>query len=137
MLEELGIPPDVTLVVVSKGRTAGQIEEVYARGFRDFGENRIEEALPKIKVLPNDIRWHFIGRIQSKKIRKLVGHFSLIHSVDRKEIAEKLSEESVKRDLCTTILLQVNTSGEESKAGLPPEQWMACYDELRAEKSSP
>jgi len=124
------LPEGVTLIVVTKGRTIPQIEEVYTRGYRNFGENRIEEALPKIEALPKDIRWHFIGRIQSKKISKIVGHFSLIHSVDREEVAVKLSRASLEREICTSILLQVNTSGEESKAGLSPEEWKACFEHV-------
>lgn len=120
----------MTLVAVSKGRTLDQIREVYAKGYRDFGENRIEEALAKMEALPKDIRWHFIGRIQSNKISKLVGHFALVHSVDRVEIAEKLARASEARGCITKVLLQVNTSGEKSKAGLKPEEWLERLDHV-------
>ncbi len=133
-MKKIELPQGVTLIVVSKGRTTPQIEEVYGCGYRNFAENRIEEALPKIEALPKDIRWHFIGRIQSKKIPKLVGHFSLIHSVDREEIAEKISKVSLERGLCTSVLLQVNTSLEKSKAGLTPLEWIQCYDRVKALK---
>lgn len=120
----------ISYIMVSKGRSVEEIKEAYSCGIRDFGENRLNQALQKKEQLPDDIRWHFIGRIQKNKIGKMVGHFSLIHSVDSFEVAELLSNESLKRNLMTPILLQANTSGETSKAGLSALDWEKSFNRL-------
>lgn len=117
---------NVTLIAVSKGRTVNQILSLYEQGVRDFGENRIDEALSKMKLLPKEIRWHFIGNLQRKKVPKIVGLFHLIHSVDSYELAVKLST----LDVPQSILLQANTSGEESKSGLTPDKWEECFQQV-------
>ena len=111
------IPKHVTLVVVSKGRSVDEILQVYEKGVRDFGENRIPEAFSKMEALPRDIRWHFVGKLQRKKVPKILGRFHLIHSVDTPELAFALDRGN------ESILLQVNTSGEATKSGLSPEEW--------------
>lgn len=111
------LPDHVTLVAVSKGRSVEQIAKVYEMGIRDFGENRVDEALLKMEALPKDIRWHFIGRLQRKKVPKVLGRFHLIHSVDSEKLAYALAKGN------ESILLQVNTSGEKSKAGLTSDEW--------------
>lgn len=121
---------DVTLVAISKGRNIGEIREAYSLGLRDFGENRVTEALEKMEALPSDIRWHFIGKLQKNKVSKVIGRFSLIHSVDTPELAEKISNASEERGLSTPILLEANISGEETKSGLSPEAWEKCYQKL-------
>ncbi|MFN0064689.1 MAG: YggS family pyridoxal phosphate-dependent enzyme [Chlamydiales bacterium] len=123
------LPEQVTLVVISKGRTLREIEEVYEAGARDFGENRIKEAEAKIAALPSDIRWHFIGPLQRNKVSKVVGRFHLIHSVDNVELACAISQKSSKD---TSILLQANTSGELAKGGLSPEEWIRAFPEVHA-----
>lgn len=124
------LDPKVQLVAVSKKRTILEMQELYSAGCRCFGENRLDEALSKIPQLPEDVEWHFIGSLQRKKVPKVVGHFALIHSVDSLELAQKISKVSVERGLQTSILLQVNTSGELSKHGLSPDEWQACLKEL-------
>lgn len=121
------IPKEVILVVVSKGQTIDDILQCYNAGARDFGENRLEEFLEKKAKLPSDIRWHMIGTIQSKKVSKIVGQFDLIHSVDTPELAKKIDTKGVK----SRILLQCNTSGERSKQGLSPEEWLQQYDQIK------
>lgn len=123
-------PEEITLVAVSKGRSAQQIRTLYDQGVRDFGENRVQELLPKVEALPKDIRWHFVGRLQRNKAAKVVGPAALIHSVDTFELAQKLSNVSEQRALRTRVLLEVNTSGEETKAGLRPEQWETLYPKI-------
>lgn len=115
----------ILLIAVSKGKSIQAIEEVYALGCHDFGENRPLEALEKIQKLPQIPHWHFIGNIQKNKVRKLVGNFTLIHSVDSFEIAKKISDVSSEENVITSILIQVNTSGEESKQGITPQN---CFD---------
>lgn len=110
------IPAAVKLIVVTKNIPVESIQSVYELGCRDFGENRVQEALPKIEEMADDIRWHFIGTLQKNKVKKVVGRFDLIHSVDSFELAQEISKQGID----TKILLQVNTSGEESKQGFSP-----------------
>lgn len=125
------IPPKVTLVAVSKGFSWENVKPAYDAGCRNFGENRIQEALPKIEEAPKDIQWHFIGPLQLNKVRKAIGRFVLIHSVDDPKLAKKISECSLEVNLVTSILLQVNTSGEESKQGLSPTEWREAFKEVK------
>lgn len=124
-------PRDIALVVVSKGRDVTEIEEAYAAGCRDFGETRVQEVLEKIgSKTPSDIRWHLIGNLQKNKVNKVVGRFLLIHSVDSFELAEALSKASLRQGVVTAILLQANTSQEESKSGLSSQEWESCFLDL-------
>lgn len=123
-------PEEISLVVASKGRDSSAIETVYNQGARNFGESRVTEALEKIQRLPNDCRWHFIGTLQSNKIAKVLGKFSLLHGIDSLLLAKKISEASEKREMTTSVLLQVNTSGEQTKHGLSPEDWLRLLDEI-------
>ena len=116
-------PNEIKLVVVSKGHDWEEVQPLYESGCRTFGENRIQEVLEKSIISPEDIEWHFIGTLQKNKVRKAVNRFELIHSVDTLSLAIALSEESVKAETVTKILLQVNISGEKSKQGLSPEEW--------------
>ena len=116
-------PTGITLVAVSKGYPWEQVEQAYRLGCRDFGENRLLEAFEKKAQAPSDVCWHFIGNLQKNKVRKAVGAFVLIHSVDSLELAEKISECSEEQGIATKILLQVNTSGEQTKHGQTPEEW--------------
>lgn len=129
ILEKVG-RQDITVIAVSKQRSIEEIKIAYDLGCRDFGENRIPEALEKMAVLPQDINWHFIGALQKNKVNKAIGHFTLIHSVDTPELAEKIAKSSEAANLTTSILLQVNTSGEASKQGLNPEAWRPHLESL-------
>lgn len=108
----------ITIVTVSKNYSLSHIKEAYNAGCRYFGESRIQEAFEKIPNTPNDIKWHFVGTLQKNKVRKVLGHFELIHSVDSYSLAQKLSECSLEKGVETAILLQVNTSGELTKHGM-------------------
>ena len=114
-------PHSITLVCVSKGQSPQAIQTLYDLGVRDFGENRVGEALTKQKLLPSDIRWHFIGTLQSNKVNKVVGHFSLIHSVDSLSLAQKISETALQHSVEQSVLIQVNVSGESTKHGFTRE----------------
>lgn len=105
----------VELVVASKYFSSEQILQLYNEGQRDFGENRVQDALEKIENLPQDIRWHFIGHLQKNKVNKIIDKFDLIHSVDSYELAEKISQRTKKTQ---RILIQVNASLEPSKEGM-------------------
>lgn len=117
-------PNEITIVAVSKGYSWDQVAPVYQAGCRLFGENRLQEALEKKeKAAENDIQWHFIGTLQTNKVRQSVGQFALIHSVDSVELAEKINQVSLEKECVSAILLQVNVSGEKSKHGLSCAQW--------------
>lgn len=105
---------DVTLLAVTKTFSVEQIQEAYDLGLRQFGENRVQEALDKIERLPQNIQWHLIGQLQTNKVNKVLGRFNLIHSVDSLKLAKALSARLEKDQ---DILLEVNTSGESTKSG--------------------
>lgn len=121
---------DITLVAVTKQVSWDDASDLYALGQRDFGENRLFDALEKRKQSPDDCHWHFIGTLQSNKVRKAIGHFSLIHSVDSLELARKISNCSTEEEIITPVLLQVNTSGEISKQGLSQEGWKSILEDV-------
>jgi len=123
-------PKEISLVAVTKGMSWEEASFFYDQGQRDFGENRVAEALDKKLIAPADCRWHFIGNLQKNKVRKVVGNFALIHSVDSFELAEKLSTVSLEMNIRTPILLQVNISGEISKQGYTPEEWRSCIEKV-------
>lgn len=124
-------PDEITVVAVSKTHPIEGLLSVYEAGCRNFGENRVPEALAKKDLAPIDIKWHFIGTLQKNKVTKIVGNFSLIHSVDSFDLAEKISEVGERLGIVTPILLQVNTSGEFSKHGLNEEGWKSVIDSLQ------
>ncbi|MEX2305689.1 MAG: YggS family pyridoxal phosphate-dependent enzyme [Waddliaceae bacterium] len=99
-------PREITLIAVSKTYPLDDILPVYNDGCKDFGESRIQEAIPKIECAPNDIRWHLIGTLQKNKVRKAIGKFTLIHSVDSLSLAEKISTTSLEMNIKTQILFQ-------------------------------
>jgi pyridoxal phosphate enzyme (YggS family) len=116
-------PQDIQLIAVTKTCPIEPIKQAYQAGCRDFGENRVQEALEKIPSLNPDIKWHFIGTLQSNKINKVIPSFYLIHSVNHVELAKKISDASEKKGVITPILLQVNLSEELSKHGLKAQEW--------------
>jgi len=110
----------VRLLAVSKTRSPEEILTAVSCGQRHFGENYLQEALEKISRLErHDLRWHFIGPVQSNKTRAIAGHFHWVHSVDRLKIARRLSEQRPSRLPALNICLQVNISDEATKSGLP------------------
>ncbi len=121
-------PEEITLLAVTKTFPVKTIQEAYDLGLRDFGENRIQEALPKIAELPANIRWHLIGQLQTNKINKAIGKFVLIHSMDSLRLFEAFSARlgGASQD----ILLEVNTSGEESKAGVEPDSTWETVEKI-------
>ena len=123
-------PAEITLVAVTKGHPLEHVLPAYEAGCRDFGENRIQEALSKIPHSPQDLQWHLIGTLQKNKVRKIIGKFVLIHSVDSIDLAKKISECSQEGDVVTSVLLQANTSGEKAKHGLRPEEWKNNFEEV-------
>lgn len=116
-------PGSVLLLAVSKTRPAAELRTALAAGQHLFGENYLQDALPKIAELADEpIEWHFIGPIQSNKTREIAAHFAWVHSVDRLKIARRLSEQRPADMPPLNVCLQINTSGEASKSGAAPEQ---------------
>jgi PLP dependent protein len=113
-------PEEVTLVAVSKTMPVELVQMAYNLGVTDFGENRIQEALPKIAAFhPQGLRWHMIGHLQSNKAGKAVSPFFCVHSVDSLHLAQTLSRYAGKQGKVLSVLLQINVSGEASKEGMP------------------
>jgi pyridoxal phosphate enzyme (YggS family) len=111
---------DVRLVAVSKTYPPAVIQEAWNAGQHVFGENRVQDALPKIEELPAEAEWHFIGHLQSNKIRKALPAFTLIHGVDNLELAQQINRIAGEMGLTANILLEINVSGEASKFGFSP-----------------
>jgi len=114
-------PKGVKLVLVTKEVAPSRIKLAYDLGVRDFGENKVQDLMAKQGELPKDIRWHFIGSLQTNKVKLLVDQVALIHSCDRLELAKELEEQAAKRNQTVDILIQVNTSREETKHGFDPK----------------
>jgi pyridoxal phosphate enzyme (YggS family) len=115
-------PEVIRIMAVSKTRPAGAIRLAFENGLADFGENYLQEALPKMEQLADlELCWHFIGPIQSNKTRTIAEHFDWVHSVDRLKIARRLSEQRPAGMPPLQICLQVNISGEASKSGIDPD----------------
>lgn len=121
---------DVLLLAVSKTKPVEMLQEVYDKGCRDFGENKVQELCMKYDLLPRDIRWHLIGHLQTNKVKQIIGKTTLIHSVDSVKLARVIQAESEKKDVYTDILLEVNVSGEDSKFGITPSDLPAVVREI-------
>lgn len=122
----------IKLVAVSKYATVEQIKEAYELGIRHFAESKVQDALEKKKHLPEDISWHFIGRIQSNKIGKMIGKFLLIHSIADLATAKEISDKSREKGLVQSVLLQLNASGEARKQGFSTSELKASLKELHS-----
>lgn len=127
------IPSGVELVAVSKFHPAEAVREAYDAGQRCFGESRVQELLAKEPVLPSDIRWHFIGHLQTNKVRQLIGKTSLIESVDSERLLGIIDSESEKAGVITRVLMQVHVAKEETKFGFYPEELLRYFEERRFE----
>ena len=108
----------VTVVAVSKTKTPEQIMQVYHKGHRDFGENKVQELLTKYETLPKDIRWHMIGHLQRNKVRQIAPFIHLIHSVDNEPLLETIEKEAARNNRTIQVLLQVKIAEEETKFGM-------------------
>jgi len=114
-------PAAVKLIAVSKTKPATMLAQAMEAGQLDFGENYVQELLDKRTVLPPTLRWHFIGRLQSNKVRQLVGITELVHSVDREKLLVEFERQAEAKNLSVRCLIEVNLDGETSKGGIEPE----------------
>jgi len=124
------LPFNVTLVAVSKTKPNEAILEAYAAGQRDFGENYVQELTDKHEHLPKDIRWHFIGHLQSNKVKYIAPFVYLIHGVDSLRLLQEINKQALKNNRTISCLLQLYIAKEETKFGFSFEE---CEELLRSE----
>ncbi|RRT90098.1 YggS family pyridoxal phosphate-dependent enzyme [Empedobacter falsenii] len=115
---EATIPAHVILVAVSKTKPVEDLQEAYAAGMRDFGENKIQEMCDKYEVLPKDIRWHMIGHVQTNKVKYMAPFVHLIHGVDSLKLLKEINKQAQKNNRVIEVLLQQFIADEETKFGL-------------------
>lgn len=123
-----------TLIAVSKYVGIKEIEEAFNEGVTEFGESRIQDAVEKQEALPphmaGHIHWHFIGHLQTNKVKKAIGRFTLIHSVDSLRLAKEISEQAQKQGLEQAILLQAKIVEDENKSGFSPDELKSAFAEI-------
>lgn len=124
------IPEQVTLICVSKFHSYEAIMDAYACGERDFGESRVQELLPKYEALPKDIRWHFIGHLQTNKVKQIVPFVHMIHSVDSVRLLDTINKEAEKIGRRVKVLLEAHVAKEETKSGFTPEEILSLDIQL-------
>lgn len=115
-------PEEVTLVAVTKTRTPDEVRQAVEAGLTIFGENRVQEAKSKYRLLPDDLTWHMVGHLQRNKAKDAAAIFDCIHSLDSVRIADEVEKQSAALGKIMDVLLEVNVSGEEAKFGLKPEE---------------
>ena len=113
---------DVTLIAVSKIQSVERILQLYHEGQRDFGENYVQELVDKYEQLPKDIRWHFIGHLQSNKVKYIASFVSLIQGVDSEKLLKEINKQAIKNDRVIDCLLQVHIAEEETKFGFDEKE---------------
>lgn len=137
-------PDTITVIAVCKERSLEDIREAVEWGIRDIGENRVQEALVKQKKFlshraagydPRAVRWHMIGHLQTNKVKQAVGVFDLIHSVDSQKLAAEIDKEAARINKIQDILIQVNTSFEETKSGIRPDELIPLFLEISRMKN--
>jgi pyridoxal phosphate enzyme (YggS family) len=128
------VPAGVTFVAVSKTQPAEAVREAYAAGIRDFGENYAQEWREKADALQDlaDLRWHFIGSLQTNKVKFLAGRVAAIHTLDRLDLARELSKRFQAKGATARAYIEVNTGGEATKSGCAPDEVPALAQAARA-----
>lgn len=117
-------------IIVSKYRSVEEIQSYYQLGQRLFGENKVQEVVSKHKELPQDIAWHFIGHLQTNKVKYIAPLVSLIHSVDSLRLAKEINRQAKKQDRVISILLQFNLAKEETKSGFAYEEHLDILEQI-------
>ena len=121
---------EVTLIAVSKTKPVSLLQEAYAEGVRNFGENKVQELCKKTGEMPADVRWHMIGHLQRNKVCQIIDQVALIHSVDTYRLAEEINIQALKRGRIVPILVEVNIAEEESKFGTSAEDAIQLVEEI-------
>lgn len=128
------LPEGVTLVAVSKFHPAEAIQEAYNAGQRNFGESRVQELAAKVPQLPGDISWHFIGHLQTNKVKQLLQlRPALIESVDTERLLDVIDREAVKLGVTERVLMQLHVAREETKFGFSPDELMQYFADRKFE----
>ena len=127
------LPQGVGLVAVSKFHPAEAIREAYDAGQRIFGESRVQELLGKISQLPSDVRWHFIGHLQTNKVKMIVGKVSMIESIDTEKLLMLVDRVSAELGVTSRVLMQVHVAAEETKFGFSPDELLEFFSARRFE----
>ena len=122
------LPQDISLVAVSKTKSNEQINEAYEAGQRIFGENKIQEMVPKWRELPKDIEWHMIGTVQRNKVKYMAEFVSLIHSVDSLKLLKEINKQGIKNNRKINCLLQMHIAQEQTKFGLDEAELFDLID---------
>lgn len=125
------LPDRVTLVAVSKFHPAEALMEAYRAGQRVFGESRVQELCAKQEQLPADICWHFIGHVQTNKVKALVGRVALIESVDSERLLNIIDAESARCGVVTRVLLEVHVAAEATKTGMDPREVIDYFEQRK------
>lgn len=123
------LPHGVTLIAVSKYHPAEAIMVAYEAGQRDFGESKAQDLVKKHEALPEDIKWHFIGHLQSNKIKYIAPFIHLVHSIDSYKLLQEVDRHAAKAGRVINCLLQIHIAEEESKFGFTPEELKAMLEE--------
>jgi pyridoxal phosphate enzyme (YggS family) len=131
---QAAIPEGVKLLAVSKGHPAEPVRELAALGQQDFGESRVQEAMPKQDQLADlpQLRWHFIGRLQANPVRPVVRSFAVIHSIDSLALAQRVSRIAAEEGVLPSVLLQVKLRPDPAKGGWDPQELLEHWAELQA-----
>lgn len=124
------VAANVTLVAVSKTKPIEDIKALYDIGQRDFGENYVQELVDKQSVLPIDIRWHFIGHLQSNKVKYIAPFVHLIHGVDSLKLLKEIDKQAAKNNRIIDCLLQVHIATEETKFGMDEQELKDTIEQL-------
>lgn len=125
------LPGGVRLIAVSKTHSTERILEAYNAGQRAFGENKVQELVPKYEALPKDIEWHLIGHLQRNKVKLVVPFVSLIHSVDSEKLLSAIDQEAEKAGREVKCLIQVHIAEEETKFGFTPDEAFRFFVDKR------
>lgn len=137
-IQEEIVPYTPNIIAVTKYFNESKIIEAYEAGLRDFGEAKVFEAIEKIQKLPREVRensrFHLIGHLQTNKVRKAIGIFDYIHSVDSLKLAQTISEEALRVGIKQKILLQVNNASEEQKFGFSKDEVLKNFEEINSLK---
>lgn len=126
----------VTLVAVSKTKPAADIQALYDLGQRDFGENYVQELVDKQAVLPTDIRWHYIGHLQSNKVKYIAPFVHLIHAVDSFKLLQETNKQAAKNNRVIDVLLQLHIANEETKFGMDEKEVIELLDYYTAQQDA-
>ncbi len=122
---------EIELIAVTKYVGVPRMQEALHAGIHQFGENRLQDALPKLEHFSQDVTWHYIGHLQTNKVKDVLPRFHYIHSLDRIKLAEEIAKVANRMNIRPKCLIQVNVSGEESKFGIAPDKLSELAQSIR------